>query len=177
MARARPMLVAEILGDGTLADAGRHLPKYYSERKGRAYWEPRGVVPSGFEPRPLGPASDEAKSRAAELYEGMRNARKEIDGPVLTPSRRHGYVYFLVTDRFVKIGFSTRPFGRASALKTGLAEEMTSFVIVKGTRKDESRLHAEFAGARVNGEWFALNSKLKDAIATAAAGHLSRGGA
>ncbi|MEZ2410488.1 GIY-YIG nuclease family protein [Bosea sp. RCC_152_1] len=176
MARARPMLVTEILGDGTLADAGRHLPRYYSERNGRAYWEPRGVIPAGFESRPLGPASDQAKSRAVELYEGMRNARKEIDGPVLTPSRRQGYLYFLMTARFVKIGFSTQPFGRASALKTGLADEMTAFVIIKGKRSDERRLHDEFAGARVRGEWFALNSKLRDAIARAAAGQFSGGG-
>lgn len=177
MARARPMLVSEILGDGTLVDAGRPAPRYYSERKGRAYWEPRGVVPDGFGPRPLGPASDQAKSRALELYQGLKSARREINGPVLTVSKNQGYVYFLVTGRFVKIGFSTRPFGRASALKTGLAEEMTAFVIIKGTRKDERRFHDEFAGARIRGEWFALNSKLKDAIATAAAGHLSRGGA
>lgn len=175
MPRARP-LPSEVLGDGTLADAGRHSPRYYSERNGRAYWEPRGVVPPGFEARPLGPASDQAASRAAELYRGMVVARKEIDGPVLTPSRRQGYVYFLVTARFVKIGFSTQPFGRASALKTGLAEEMSAFIIVKGTKADERRLHDDFAGSCVRGEWFALNPKLKDAIATAVSGRIPRGG-
>ncbi len=49
---------------------------YYYERKGRAYWEPRGNVPPGFAARPLGPAGDEARMLAAKLYNAMWKARR-----------------------------------------------------------------------------------------------------
>jgi len=49
---------------------------YYSERRGRAYWEPRGKIPPGFAPRPLGPAGDEARMKAAKLYNAMWQARR-----------------------------------------------------------------------------------------------------
>lgn len=49
---------------------------YYYERKGRAYWEPRGKVPPGFAARPLGPAGDKARMDAAKLYNAMWKARR-----------------------------------------------------------------------------------------------------
>lgn len=49
---------------------------YYYERNGRAYWEPRGNVPPGFAPRPLGPAGEDARMRAAKLYDAMWKARR-----------------------------------------------------------------------------------------------------
>lgn len=53
---------------------------YYYERKGRAYWEPRGKIPAGFAARPLGPAGDESKMKAAKLYNGMWKARRGGSG-------------------------------------------------------------------------------------------------
>lgn len=44
---------------------------YYVERKGRAYWEPRGAVPKGFEARPLGEIGSEATRTALGLYQDM----------------------------------------------------------------------------------------------------------
>lgn len=49
---------------------------YYYERNGRAYWEPRGNVPPGFAARPLGPAGEDARTRAARLYDAMWKARR-----------------------------------------------------------------------------------------------------
>jgi hypothetical protein len=49
---------------------------YYYERKGRAYWEPRGKVPAGFAARPLGPAGEDARMYAARLYNAMWQARR-----------------------------------------------------------------------------------------------------
>lgn len=49
---------------------------YYYERKGRAYWEPRGKVPAGFAARPLGEAGEAARMAAAKLYNAMWQARR-----------------------------------------------------------------------------------------------------
>lgn len=53
---------------------------YYYERKGRAYWEPRGKVPAGFAARPLGPAGEEARMAAARLYNAMWQVRRGAAG-------------------------------------------------------------------------------------------------
>jgi hypothetical protein len=94
-----------------------------------------------------------------------------LGSPKLTP-RSKGFVYFLSTEHFVKIGFSTKPFGRASALKTGLAEEIESFVLIKGTKALEAALHRQFGGARASGEWFRKTDRLRDVVAKAASGLL-----
>lgn len=58
---------------------------YYAERKGRAYWEPRGSVPKGYEPRPLGPAGPEAQQKALALYVDMVSQKR---GAIVTDAPR-----------------------------------------------------------------------------------------
>lgn len=85
-----------------------------------------------------------------------------------------GYVYFLVSGAYVKIGFTTKPAGRLSALSTGLGAGVQAFVLVPGSRSMESDLHREFAGDRVRAEWFKATTKLMQRISSAAVGALTK---
>lgn len=146
---------------------------YYAVRNGRAYWEPRGNVPTGFEPRPLGADGPEARGRAMALYAEMTAARLTSKPPALAATGRRGCIYFLVTADFIKIGFSTDPMGRISALRTGLPQGAVAFVTMAGSRDLEARLHAHFKSARSEGEWFRKTPRLLDAVRKAATGDLT----
>ena len=56
---------------------------YYAIRGARAFWEPRGTVPAGFEPRPLGPAGPAAEDRATGLYRRMTATKRGGDPSAL----------------------------------------------------------------------------------------------
>lgn len=64
-------------------------------------------------------------------------------------------VYYIRYDRRVKIGTSTRPRGRLSAIRH---DELMAFE--QGGRDVEQSRHRQFADLREGGEWFTLSSEL-----------------
>lgn len=69
-----------------------------------------------------------------------------------------GFVYFAERDGLVKIGFSTTPKIRISALKSKLIGCMA------GDKKVEKSLHRLFSHAWVHGEWFRPTLSLTEFI-------------
>jgi hypothetical protein len=72
------------------------------------------------------------------------------------------YVYFVQagTDGPVKIGFTTSPSLRLSAIQIGSAKRLRLVCAVPGGRCLEMALHKAFAGAQMSGEWFKPTPKL-----------------
>jgi len=65
-----------------------------------------------------------------------------------------GYIYFLKAGPRWKIGFSTKPLSRASALQTGSPHKIETLLAVRGLQRHERMLHAKLAFYRRTGEWF-----------------------
>ena len=72
---------------------------------------------------------------------------------------RAGYVYFLKSGPFVKIGVTRNVERRAAQLSAQppFYTEMIAFFWIADAYSAETRLHLRYAGARVRGEWFALD--------------------
>lgn len=113
---------------------------------------------------------------ASQAFEEAVTAAASASGPVKPRAfeKGAGYVYFLVSGAYVKIGFTTKPAGRLSTLSTGLGTGVQAFVLVPGSRAMEARLHREFAGDRVRAEWFKATTKLMQRISSAAVGTLTK---
>lgn len=111
---------------------------------------------------------------ASQAFEEAVLAASRASGPVKPRvfEKGAGYVYFLVSGAYVKIGFTTKPAGRLSTLSTGLGTGVQAFVLVPGSRAMEARLHREFADDRVRAEWFKVTTKLMQRIGEAAVGKL-----
>lgn len=137
------------------------------------YWQEGRTLPKDKR-GPLVRLPDDPTSLAFAdaLNDAMRSARLPmIEDPAPKPGQ--GYVYFLVSGAYVKIGFSTKPSGRLSTLSTGLGSGVAAFVLVKGSRALEARLHRRFRDDRTHGEWFHKTKKLMSTVALAAQGRLS----
>jgi hypothetical protein len=67
-----------------------------------------------------------------------------------------GYVYFLQAFGRgpIKIGYSTNPRRRFSALRTASPEPLDLVATMPGDRNLELRLHEMFGSDRLHGEWF-----------------------
>jgi hypothetical protein len=97
--------------------------------------------------------------------------RQSLLGQVYRRKRRQrmrervGFVYFIVCGELVKIGFSNNPVKRLDNLMTGMPEEVSAFVSVRGTQRDEARLIESFDADRKRGEWFYLTTRLDNLIA------------
>lgn len=66
-------------------------------------------------------------------------------------------IYVVSDGRYAKIGYTGGEVGkRMATLQTGTVAKLTVLGQFRGEREDERRLHAEFAHARVAGEWFDL---------------------
>lgn len=72
-----------------------------------------------------------------------------------------GYVYFMYSAGFIKIGFSETPKDRHSALDRGSAFRVHLLHLISGTRLLEREFHARFSDDRHNGEWFRLSPALR----------------
>lgn len=74
-----------------------------------------------------------------------------------------GYVYF-ITDPFnIKIGYTkNNPNKRLKQLNTGSPNQLYLLGYIKGTKKDEDRLHKTFNEFKIrnNGEWFQSDETL-----------------
>ena len=73
-------------------------------------------------------------------------------------------IYFLKSDKYVKIGYSKNPKKRISILKISIPFEMEVIGIIEGDLKKESQLHRMFSKLRVQGEWFLLTEEIIDYI-------------
>lgn len=78
-----------------------------------------------------------------------------------------GFVYFIkdVDRNLIKIGFSINVFKRLKELETGNAGNLVLLKKIKGTTKDEARLHRRFSHLRTRLEWFIVAEELTQFIA------------
>lgn len=111
------------------------------------------------------------RSRMIVLVEGVPNGvsptmrSRRLQGQKLTPrstpagrALKASKVYLIrdATTGLVKIGSSQDPGARLRSLQTGSGTELELIGWLDGTERRERELHAEYADARVRGEWFAL---------------------
>lgn len=137
------------------------------------YWQEGRSKPAG-QRSPIVRLPDDPTSAAfREAVSTARRLAGVADVEDTIPSRGQGYVYFLVSGAYVKIGFSTKPAGRLSALATGIGSDIDAFVLIKGNRTLEKRLHLVFRAHRTQGEWFKRHAKIMKAVAAAAIGELN----
>ncbi|UCI23724.1 GIY-YIG nuclease family protein [Mesorhizobium sp. B2-8-5] len=156
--------------------------RYYRVIKGHGYWCPTPKMKAlGLSIVRCGPDGPQAHAIAAEWnerWESLRIAAKKepASAPIANDDAR-GYVYFLRSGDRIKIGFSTTPLERTSNLRTSMPEDYDLCLILKGTRKDEKRLHSRFGSYRRNGEWFVASRPIRMTIMRSAmAGHVVHDG-
>lgn len=129
-----------------------------------------------IETKALGTDRDAAFSYAETVllpqFDAWRTGGAGERKAVVTEGRQ-GFVYFLVTGRSVKIGFSMNPFARAFAMKTGMSERIETMCATAGTKRDEARLHGLLKEHHVKGEWFHRTAEVEKVIALAATGRLA----
>ena len=78
-------------------------------------------------------------------------------------------IYFLdCNHQYVKIGFSGSPARRLNDLRAGNPYDLTILKEIDVSQKAEAYLHNKFSHLRHRGEWFYLNSELREYIATEA---------
>lgn len=141
--------------------------RYVAWREGRPRFTPSSrEIALGFKGRDLRHASgewftrEEAETFSRETYTAIVAARgdREQRPRALREARRagdgRGYVYFLWAGDEIKIGFSAKPFGRISALRTGMAREPNALVAVRGSQSNERAMHLKLSVWRTRGEWF-----------------------
>ena len=76
-------------------------------------------------------------------------------------------IYFIgCNDQYVKIGVSEYPPSRLDDFQTGNPYDLRILKTVDVSNKAEAYLHNKFSHLHHRGEWFCLNSELKDYIAT-----------
>lgn len=68
--------------------------------------------------------------------------------------RATGYIYFLMANAQIKIGFSVGPTSRVQSLKGGMPVKIDGLIVVPGTKHDEQLLHEQLHRYRLDGEWF-----------------------
>lgn len=155
--------------------------KNLSWRDGRPRWNPSAST------RALGFKSIDLKDRSgnwlafkdacvqaskynADVARKRAEWRVQRGGPIKpeaaldAPLTLSGYVYFLWVGGRVKIGFSERPLLRIDSMKTALPVQFDRVAIVKGTKKDERRLHKRFEVQHEKGEWFRATARLNELL-------------
>jgi len=78
---------------------------------------------------------------------------------------RMGFVYFIRAGTNIKIGFSSNPAGRISALQTAHPERLLLLGQFEAPFSEESALHERFSALHTSGEWFRAETPLLDFIA------------
>lgn len=118
----------------------------------------KGVISEGLAENDLADSCQITVNDAGTCVEGDTN---------LTQRRsRHvrGFVYFIRTAQYIKIGFSTRPLDRLRALQTAHPEELEIMGTREASRDLETELHAYLDDYRVRGEWFQAVGPIMDYI-------------
>ena len=78
-------------------------------------------------------------------------------------------IYFIgCNDQYVKIGVSNNPYHRMNDLQAGNPYDLSLLKIIDVSHKAEAYLHDKFSHLHHRGEWFSLNSELREYIATGA---------
>lgn len=144
--------------------------RYYRVMKGHGYWCPTPKMRAmGFENVRCGPDGEAARNIAKGWNQRWQEVRKR---PTTTHSDK-GFVYFLLSDNRVKIGFTNAGVSRLAGLTTGMSAKVDSFLLLPGTRSDEKRLHQRFTPYRQQGEWFAAARPIRlTMMRSAMAGYL-----
>ncbi|MAM13055.1 MAG: hypothetical protein CML23_21905 [Rhizobiaceae bacterium] len=88
----------------------------------------------------------------------LKRARRTL--PKKMPAAA-GYVYFIKSSHFVKIGYSNEPSERIKKIFTSTPLDCELLFCVKGTLRLERQLHSEFAACHHQREWFFYCGKLK----------------
>lgn len=78
-------------------------------------------------------------------------------------------VYFAEADGRIKIGYSRQVAARVNQIQTGNAAPIKLLGFIPGGLAREREIHAQFASARLNGEWFTATPELLAFIASAGA--------
>jgi len=86
------------------------------------------------------------------------------------PSVRKTYVYFLLSNNLIKIGFTIDVQKRISCIRTMSPSPVKLLGFMEGGRDKESALHKKFASTRMHGEWFKKTDSLLNLIREACHG-------
>lgn len=97
----------------------------------------------------------------AEITE-ERQRRRALEKP--TPKvkqTKSGFVYLIKRDSDYKIGVSSKPKSRITAIQTGSASPVETICLIKTDDMEnlELALHNRFAEKRIRGEWFNLSTE------------------
>lgn len=75
-----------------------------------------------------------------------------------------GWIYVVGFDKYVKIGFSSRPKYRIADLQSGLPVPIVVHVVFAGTKISEKEIQARFKEFHLRGEWFLLKGRLREFV-------------
>jgi hypothetical protein len=142
------------------------LIPYYVVKRGYGYWQPTRVMRDiGFSSVPCGPDGPEAWSAANSWNLKWQEQRSSRSGRVVElAGDTRGFVYFLMSNDRVKIGFSKNPFRRGSDLLTGFSHRPHAMVAIHALAREERELHQRFARWRTRGEWFVASAPVMRVI-------------
>ncbi len=87
---------------------------------------------------------------------------------ILAPNTQ-GYVYAIEDGEFVKIGWAIDPMARLSQLQTASARQLRILGAVRGVFRTEGELHDRFRTHHHRGEWFVLDSEIREYFLSTAA--------
>lgn len=71
-------------------------------------------------------------------------------------------IYFIKSERYVKIGYSANPIKRVAQLKVSIPYHIKVVCIISGGLSDERNLHKKFMSSHYRGEWFHLSEEIVD---------------
>lgn len=91
--------------------------------------------------------SDVQQLRLAVLHESMDRMGERA-------ALRPGYIYFMASGDFIKIGYSKSPDARFIKMSTDSPMDLELLHIEPGTVRQEKVFHRHFAAIRTRGEWF-----------------------
>lgn len=75
-----------------------------------------------------------------------------------------GFVYFIRSGDFVKIGFATDLPTRLSGIKTSNPNDVELLAKCHGTLETEARFHERFKRHHYRGEWFRYDDEIRSAV-------------
>jgi len=92
---------------------------------------------------------------AAGIIIGLPAAMQRPLGATSNAKSEGGYIYFLRSAGWIKIGYARDPLRRCRELLVGLADGIDAFAFVRGQRAEERAAHRLLHAHRRRGEWFA----------------------
>jgi len=115
---------------------------------------------TGFWATILNPEDVAVLKEYINIVENAQNTSYELKKPEKISKK--SYVYFIQSDDFVKIGFTTNIESRLASLQTSIPNNLQLLGVMFGSVSDEKMLHSKFSDFRVrnNGEWFCLNEEI-----------------